>query len=66
MKEQLKPNEMKIQNAHGAIIFFRAESNKFHAFHLTARYVVNKYFWEVKEGDIDKTRAFECSIIKGS
>ncbi len=26
--------------------------------------MVNKYFWEVKEGDIDKARAFECAVIK--
>jgi hypothetical protein len=28
--------------------------------------MVNKYFWEVKEGDINKAHAFECSTIKRS
>jgi hypothetical protein len=55
---------MKIQNAHEVVIFWGAKSNKFHAFHLAAMKVVNKYIWEVKEGDIDKARAFECSIMK--
>jgi hypothetical protein len=45
---------MKIQNAHEATIFLKVESNKFHASYLVARKVVNKYFWEVKEVDIDK------------
>jgi len=53
-KEQLKPNGMKIQNAHEATIFLKVESNKFHASYLVARKVVNKYFWEVKEVDIHK------------
>jgi hypothetical protein len=53
-KEQLKPNGMKIQNAHEATTFLRVESNKFHASHLVARKVVNKHFWEIKEVDIDK------------
>jgi hypothetical protein len=52
--EQLKPNGMKIQNAHEATIFLKVESNKFHASYLVARKVVNKYVWEVKEVDIDK------------
>jgi hypothetical protein len=45
---------MKIQNAHEATTFLRVESNKFHAFHLVARKVVNKYFLEIKEVEIDK------------
>ncbi len=53
-KEQLKPNGMKIQNAHDTATFLKVESNKFHAFHLVARKVVNKYFWEVKKVGIDK------------
>jgi hypothetical protein len=53
-KEQLKPNGMKIQNAHEVATFLRVESNKFHASHLVVRKVVNKYFWGVKEVDIDK------------
>jgi len=57
---------MKIQNVHEVVIFLKAESNKFHASHLVARKVVNKYFWEVKESDIDRARAFECSTTKGS
>jgi hypothetical protein len=55
---------MKIQNAHEVVIFLGAKSNKFHAFHLAARKVVNKYIWEVKEGDIDKAQTFECSIMR--
>jgi hypothetical protein len=57
---------MKFQNVHEAVTFLRAESNKFHASHLIARKVVNKYFWEVEEGDIDRAWTFECSTIKGS
>jgi hypothetical protein len=58
---------MKIQNVHEAIIFLKAESHKFHASHLaTWCGVVNKSFWEVKEGDINRAQAFECSTIKRS
>jgi hypothetical protein len=51
---------MKIQNAHEAITFLKAKLNKFHASHLATRKMVNKYFWEVKEVDINRARAFEC------
>jgi hypothetical protein len=37
-----------------------------HAIHPSARRVVNKHFWEVKEGDIDQTKAYDCATMKGS
>jgi hypothetical protein len=57
---------MKIQSAHEAISYLKAKCNKYHATHPNARRVVNKHFWEVKEGDIDQTKAYDCAIMNGS
>jgi hypothetical protein len=65
-KKHLKPNGMKIQNAHEVVSYLRVKSNKYHASHPCVRRVVNKYFWEVKEGDIDRTKVHDCATVKGS
>jgi len=64
-KEQTKPNGMNIQNAHEVVTYLKAKSNKYHASHLATRKMVHKYIWEVKEGDIDRARTFDCSIVQG-
>jgi hypothetical protein len=55
---------MKIQNAHEVVICLKGKSNKYHASHPTTKKMVHKYIWEV-EGDIDKTRTFDCSTMQG-
>jgi hypothetical protein len=57
---------MKIQNAHEVVSYLKTKCNKYHAIHPSARRVVNKHFWEVKEGDIDQTRAYDCAVVKRS
>jgi hypothetical protein len=57
---------MKIQNVHEVVSYLKAESNKYHASHLGVRRVVNKYFWEEKEGDIDRIKVHDCATMKGS
>jgi hypothetical protein len=56
---------MKIQNVHEMVIYLREKSNKYHASHPTTKKMVHKYIWEVKEGDIDRTRTFDCSTMQG-
>jgi uncharacterized protein (DUF2236 family) len=57
-KEQIKPNGMKIQNAHEVVTSLREKANKYHASHPGTKKMVHKYTWEV-EGDIDGARTFD-------
>ncbi len=65
-KEQLKPQGLKIQNAKEVVTFLQLESNKFHAAHPNVNRIVNKIFWEVNVGDVDRSSPFHWSTIIGS
>jgi hypothetical protein len=65
-KEQLKPHGVNIQKAHEAIIFLQLESNKYHVVHPNVQMKVNKTFWEVNVGYVDKSHDFHCQIVVGS
>jgi hypothetical protein len=42
------------------------EASKFHVAHASAQRIVNKTFWKVKVGDVDRTRGFHCANVLGS
>jgi hypothetical protein len=65
-KEQLKPKGQKIQNVTEFVAFLKVESNKYHVTHLRAKQHMNKYFHEVKVSDVNRSRPFDCEIVKGS
>lgn len=65
-KEQIKPNGRQLQNASQVVRFLQEESNKFHAGRAAERQIINKFFWEVKEGAISRVEKFEAETIPGS
>jgi len=65
-KEQIKPQGLKIQNVREVVNFLQTKANKFHAAKENAQIKVNKTLWEVKVGDVDKSKGFHCQIIVGS
>jgi len=44
----------------------KLEANKHHATHANARRQINKFFWNVKVGDVDRSKPFNCETIYGS
>jgi len=46
--------------------FLRAKSNKQHDAHVIVRRNVNKWFWEVKVGDVDRSKSWEYENLIGS
>ncbi len=46
--------------------FLKFKANKYHVAHPNVRQHINKFFHELRVGDIDKSKNFECEIVKGS
>lgn len=65
-KEQIKPHGQKLQNASDFVQFLKSEFNKYHAAHAFAKKQVNKLFWEIKVGDVDKSKGWECETLNGN
>ncbi len=65
-KEQIKPQQFKIQNAKEVDNLLQCEVNKFHVTHPNARKIMNKTFQQVKVGDVDKSSGFHCAIVPRS
>jgi hypothetical protein len=65
-KEQMKPHGLKLQNSAEVVAFLRAETNKFYSGNSAARRHIKKHFWDIKIGDIDRSRLFNCATIAGS
>jgi hypothetical protein len=65
-KEQIKPDAQRIQSANDVVLFLRGEANKYYAAHDGARRRIQKHCWEIKQGDIDRLRPFDCLTMKGS
>jgi hypothetical protein len=55
-----------MQNAKEVVSFLQSKVNKFHATHLNAQIIVNKTFWEVKVGDVDRSSGFHCANVLGN
>lgn len=66
LKELIKPDARRIQSANDAILHLQAEANKYHTAHDGAYRRIQRHCWEIKQGDIDRSRPFDCSIVKGS
>jgi hypothetical protein len=65
-KEQLKVHGRCIQNAEQMVSFLREESNKQHHGPPSSRMFTNKFFWEIKEGDISRVQDLQCETVPGS
>ena len=65
-KEQIKPHGRQLQNAAQVVRFLQEESNKFHARRVGERRRTTKFFWEIKEGDINRVDRLEAETIPGS
>jgi hypothetical protein len=48
------------------VAFLKFEANKYHAAHPSAQQHINKFFHEVKVGDINRNKSFECEIMKSN
>jgi hypothetical protein len=57
---------MKIQNVAKVVAYLKFEANKFHVAHPHIQQRINKFFYEMRMGNIDRSRNYECEIIKGS
>jgi hypothetical protein len=44
----------------------KAEVEKHHASHNDARRIMNKFFWELQVGDINRSHRYNCNIINGN
>lgn len=64
-KEQIKHARQKIQNDVEVVAYIKVESNNYHVFS-KVRHHINEYFHEVKVGDVDRSKPFECEIVHGS
>ena len=62
----MKPNAQNLHNAANIVAFLIAECNKYHASYSNARRHINKYFWKVKEGDMQRAQLGDIHTIKGS
>ncbi len=65
-KEYIKPRGMKIQDVAKVMAYLKFEANKFHVAHPHAQQHINKFFYKVKVGDIDRSRTYECEIVMGN
>ncbi len=65
-KEQIKPQGLKIQNVKEVVNLLQSKANKFHAAKKNAQIKMNKTLWEVKVGDVDKSKGFHCQTIAGN
>ncbi len=46
--------------------FLKSKANKQHVVHPNVRKKINKFFWHVKVGEVDKSKSFDCETIYGS
>jgi hypothetical protein len=65
-KEKIKSMSRKIQNVVEVVAFLKSKANKYHVAHLNVGQHINKFFHEVKVGNIDRNKSFECETMKGS
>lgn len=65
-KDQIKPHGQKLQNVNECVQFLKSKCNKYHVAYPSTRKHVNKFFWEVKVGDVDKSKGWECGTLNGS
>jgi Mlc titration factor MtfA (ptsG expression regulator) len=56
-KEQIKPRGRKIQNDIEVVAFLKSKTNKYDATHPNVQQHINKFFHEVKVGDMIGTKA---------
>jgi hypothetical protein len=55
-----------LQNTHDVVLYLQRSMSQPHASYEGARKDVRRVFWEVKEGDLNKTRGFDCKTMVGS
>jgi hypothetical protein len=65
-KEQIMPTRLKIQNVVEMVVYLKVKSNKYHAASSKVERHINKYFHEMKVGDVDRSSPFEFEIVLGS
>ncbi len=65
-KEQIKPIGLKIQNVAKMVAYLKIESKEYHATSSKVGQHINKYFHEMKVGDVDRSSPFEYEIVHGS
>jgi hypothetical protein len=63
INKKIKPRGTKIQNATKVATYLKSEANKIHAAHPHAWQHINKFFYEMKVGDIDKNKTYECETV---
>ncbi len=68
IKEQIKTNGQKLQNASECVQFLVSEFNKYHVAYAYAfaKKQANKLFWEIKVGDVDRSKGWECETLNGN
>jgi hypothetical protein len=57
---------LKIQNVVEMVAYLKIESNKYHVASSKVKRHINKYFHEVKVGDVDRSDPFESETMHGS
>jgi hypothetical protein len=65
-KEQVKPDGLKLQNAHEVVSYLKAQAKKHHASHINTKKTMKKVYWELEIGDINQSCHHSCNTIKGS
>ena len=66
-KEQLKAQDgVILQNAHDVVMFLEKTMDRQHLAYEGARRDVNRNFWEIKLGDVNRDHGYDCRTIVGS
>jgi hypothetical protein len=55
-----------LQNADEIVKFLTTKKNKYHVAHPTTHKNTNKLFWDVKVGEVDKSKPFNYETILGN
>jgi hypothetical protein len=64
--QQIKLHGKILQNANECVQFMRSKCNKYHVAYPFARKHVNKFFGEVKVGDVERSKVWGCGTLNGS
>jgi hypothetical protein len=59
-KEQIKPNACKLQCAYDVVKYLKEEAMRQHVAYFNVKRTVHKFFWEMKNGDVDRIQLYEC------
>jgi hypothetical protein len=65
-KEQIELGGRKIKNVANVVAYLQVESNKYHVASSNVKKHTNKFFHEVKVGDVNRSRPCECETMHGS